>query len=263
MWARQVGVRPRRVPLLAGGAALAVWCGWVSGFHRSSAGAEITWVVSLAIVAAVAALFCLGRRGIRFGWNIGTATGPWPRPGRGGGRQAWRGVAPWLGLVIVGVAWDALGIDTGPHEYHLTISALSQAFRWLNALLLLVWMLVGMGYAAARARAPLVPGDKEAALGRGPEGERRGGTALCAAGLAPAGGHPLPPALLLPSNRPVGVVFWVGLLVLAVVVDLAARRSDGRVATAEEFIRFISTASVANVALIAAWAFAGYHLFAR
>jgi hypothetical protein len=71
------------------------------------------------------------------------------------------------------------------------------------------------------------------------------------------------PALLLPSNRPVGLAFWVGLLVVAVGVDLGARRSAGRVATAEEFARYISTAAVANVALIAAWAFAGYHLFAR
>jgi hypothetical protein len=68
---------------------------------------------------------------------------------------------------------------------------------------------------------------------------------------------------LLPSNRPVGVVFWIGLLVALVVVDVAARRSGGRFATAEEFGRFISTARVANVVLIAAWAFAGYHLFAR
>jgi hypothetical protein len=58
-------------------------------------------------------------------------------------------------------------------------------------------------------------------------------------------------------------VFWVGLLVVVVVVDLLARRSDGRVATAEEFARFISSAAPANVALIATWAFAGYHLFAR
>jgi Na+/H+ antiporter NhaC len=83
--------------------------------------------------------------------------------------------------------------------------------------------------------------------------------------MAPGGGggHSLLPALLLPSNRAVGVVFWVGLLVVAVAVDLIARRSAGRVATAEEFARFISTSAVANVALIAAWAFAGYHLFAR
>jgi hypothetical protein len=61
----------------------------------------------------------------------------------------------------------------------------------------------------------------------------------------------------------VGVVFWLALLLATVAVDLAARRSAGRIATAEEFARFISSAWPANVALIAAWAFAGYHLFAR
>ena len=43
---------------------------------------------------------------------------------------------------------------------------------------------------------------------------------------------------------------------------LRPRRSAGRVANGEEFIRFISTSTAANVLLIAAWAFAGYHLFA-
>ena len=60
-----------------------------------------------------------------------------------------------------------------------------------------------------------------------------------------------------------GVIFWIAVLVLVVAVDLAARRSAGRFATAEEFARFISAAWPANVVLIAAWAFAGYHLFAR
>jgi hypothetical protein len=157
-----------------------------------------------------------------------------------------------------------LGIDTGPHQSHLTISALSEAYRFLNALLLLVWMLGGIGYAAARARAPLGARRRRAPPGRDLETGGRSGAALCAAGLAPgAVGHPLTPALLLPSNRPVGLVFWVGLLLVAVGVDLSARRSAGQVATAEEFARFISTATAANVALIAAWAFAGYHLFAR
>jgi hypothetical protein len=147
----------------------------------------------------------------------------------------------------------------------LTISALSQAFRPLNALLLLVWMLLGIGYAAARARAPSGALRRDGSSGRTVEAGRRGGGALCAAGLAPGGGggHQLTPALLLPSNRPAGVSFWIGLLVVAVAVDLIARRSAGRVATAEEFARFISTAAGVNVVLIAAWAFAGYHLFAR
>ena len=63
-------------------------------------------------------------------------------------RRGWRSSA-------VALAWDVLGIDTGPHQYHLTISALAQAYRPLNAALLLVWMLVGVGYEAARVRAPI------------------------------------------------------------------------------------------------------------
>ena len=77
------------------------------------------------------------------------------------------------------------------------------------------------------------------------------------------GAHPNPPALLLPSSPPVGVAFWIAVPVAAIVIDLVARRTNGVVATAEEFVRFISTSRVAHVLLIAAWAFAGYHLFAR
>lgn len=253
------------MPAVAGAAVLCAWCGWVSGFHRSSRAAEITWVVSLALVVVLAVLFRRGRRGAGFGVDLGTATEPWPRRGRGGRRLAWRGVAPWLVVIVVAAAWDALGTDTGRHEYHLTISALSQAYRPLNALLLLVWISLGIGYAAARARAPSSAKDRDTTPGHGLELEGQGGAALCAGGFAPGGGagHLLTPALLLPSNRPAGIAFWVGLLVVAVGVDLWARRSDGRLATAEEFARFISSAPVANVALIAAWAFAGYHLFAR
>ena len=214
-------MRSRRIAYV-GAAALCAWCGWVSGFHRSSTPAEITWVVSLATVLLLAVLFRRGRRGAPFGWNMGTAAEPWPRAGRGGGRRALGGVAPWLAVIVVAAAWDALGIDTGAHEYHLTISALSQAYRALNALLLLVWLFVGIGYAAARARAPFESLHPDRSSGHQAEAERRGGAALCGAGLAPAagGGHPLMPALLLPSNRPVGLAFWVGLLVVAVAVDL-------------------------------------------
>lgn len=254
-------VRPRRLALLGGGAALAVWCGWVSGFHRSTAAAEVTWVVSLAFVVAVAVAFWLGRRGGRVGWHLGVAADPWPRPGRGGGR-ALGGVAPWLVVIVVAAAWDVLGIDTGTHEAHLTISALAQLYRPLNALLLLVWMLVGIGYAAVRARAPARRADASAG-DRGVASDRMERGAFSGALAVPTGVHSLAPALLLPSNRTVGVVFWLALLVVAVAVDVVARRSAGRVATAEEFARFISTAWLANVALVAAWAFAGYHLFAR
>jgi hypothetical protein len=260
-------VRSRRIASVVGAVLLCAWCGWVSGFHRRSTAAECTWVVSLAFVVAAAVLFGRGRRGARFGWSIGTADEPWPRAGRGGGGPAWRGVAPWLGVLVVGVAWDALGIDTGPRTSHLTISALSQALRPLNALLLLVWMLAGIGYAAARARAPAATDGRDASAGRRAGKGWRDGAALYSAGSVPGhavgSGHPLTPALLLPSDRTAGVAFWLGLLVVAVGVDLLARRSAGRMATAEELVRFISTATLANIALIAAWMFAGYHLFAR
>ena len=55
----------------------------------------------------------------------------------------------------------------------------------------------------------------------------------------------------------------VAVPIVGLLVDLTARRSGGRLADAEEFVRFISTPRTAKVALIAAWAFAGYHLFAR
>ena len=166
-------------------------------------------------------------------------------------------------LLTVALAWDVLGIDTGPHQYHLTISALAQAYRPLNAGLLLVWMLVGVGYQAARVRAPSAnPSDRRHAGQAGPAHPRLRGRVRCGPG-EPRGAPDDSAGLLLPSSPPVGIAFWVAVPCAALLVDLVARRSAGRVATAEEFIRFISTAKAANVALIAAWVFAGYHLFAR
>ena len=163
-------------------------------------------------------------------------------------------------LILAVLAWEVLGIDTGPHQYHLTISALAQAYRPLDAGLLLVWVLVGIGYEAARVRAPI---DRSGARrdGRQPEAPDHGGAFAMAMGSL--GVHHGTPALLLPQSPPAGVAFWVFVPLAAVVIDWAARRSDGRRAGAEEFVRFISTARAAQYALIAAWVFAGYHLFAR
>jgi hypothetical protein len=244
--------------------ALCAWCGWVSGFHRTSDAAEITWGVSLAAVVVVDAALWRGSHGKRLGWRVPRARNPWPRGGHGGSRLALQGVGPWLVLFLVALAWDVLGIDTGPHQYHLTISALAQAYRPLNAALLLVWMLVGVGYEAARVRASAQVRPAPSQLA--PEAERndppsaQGVLAMCVLG---PGTHSSPPALLLPSSPPVGIAFWIAVPVAAIVIDLVARRTNGTVATAEEFVRFISTSKVADVLLIAAWLFAGYHLFAR
>jgi len=241
---------------------LCAWCGWVSGLHRATGPAEVTWLISLAAVVAAGVALRRGRSGARAGWHLEPVTDPWPRPGRGGSRHALEGVAPWLVLIGVALAWDVLGLDTGPRQYHLTISALSQAYRPLNAALLLVWLLVGIGYEAARVRAPTA-GARPSMLPTGAEPNRPETGGVLSAGALTLGSHPMTPGLLLPSIPLLGVAFWIAVPVVAVLVDTAARRSAGRVANGEEFIRFISTARVANVLLIAAWAFAGYHLFAR
>lgn len=242
--------------LVVAGVLLGAWCGWVSGFHTDTWAALVTWLVSLGAVVGIDVSFWLGRRGGSMGRRLAPAADPWPRAGRGGSRLALEGAWPWLALIAVAAAWDGLGIDTGPQEAHLTISALAQTYRPMNAALLLVWILVGVGYGAARARAPVGPPDPTAMEGHG-------GAALLGAGMVPATVHAAGPALLLPSSRPAGVVFWVAVAVVAVLIDVVARRTDGRMARVDEFVRFISTAPTANVALMLAWTFAGYHLFAR
>ena len=261
-WDRPVAVRARGVVIGVAGialCALCAWCGWVSGYHRASAAAEVTWGVSLGAVLLVDLTLWRGKTRGRPAWPLEPVRDPWPRIGRGGPGPALRGVAPWLALFVIALAWDVLGIDTGPGQYHLTASALAQAYRPLDAALLLVWMVVGIGYEVARVRAPALTMGARAKGGE-PHAPERGSALAATMGSL---GHHGGPALLLPSSPPVGVAFWVAVPLVAVLIDLAARRSDGRRANAEEFVRFISTSRPAHVALMVTWGFAGYHLFAR
>jgi hypothetical protein len=244
----------RTLAIAAAAAALGAWCGWASGFHRSTTPATVTWGISLSAVVLVDVLLWRGRRGLHPGWPVEARGRPWPRPGRRGGGTVQQGLWPWLALTVVVVAWEVLGIDTGGQQAHLTISALSQAFRGLHAAVLAIWILVGWGYGWARSRVPARP----ATVGRkaGRDGKPSAAVVLL---HTPASW----PALLLPSNRAVGVGFWVGLVVAGALVDLEARHSGGRRATAEELVRFITAPILANVVVVAAWVFAGYHLFAR
>jgi hypothetical protein len=251
-------VRARRVvPSTLFALALCAWCGWASGFHHSTTPALATWSASLASVIAIDLLLLRGQRNLRLAFHLPPADKHWPRPGQSDSRRALLGVSPWLALVLVVLVWELLGIDTGPHEPHLTISALAQAFRPLNAGLLLVWMVVGLGYGAARARAPVDRASGGAAHGLSPKAPSSAATVVTI-------GYPSRlPALLLPENRVVGVAFWVGLIAACVLVDLAARRSRGRLTNAEEFVRLISRPTVANILLVVAWTYAGWHLFAH
>jgi hypothetical protein len=253
-------VRGHRIVIGIAGSATCAWCVWVSGFHRTTLAAEITWMITLVAVILVDLALWRGTASGRLDWHLEPVREPWPRHGRGGSGPALRGVAPWLLLSVVLLVWEVLGIDTGSHQYHLTISALAQAYRPLNAGLLIVWVLVGIGYEAARVRAP-IDGDATWRQEGRPQAPEHGGSFTMAVGSL--GVHHGAPALLLPQNPPVGVALWVAIPFAAVLIDWAARRSHGRRARAEEFVRFISTARLANYALVATWGFAGYHLFAR
>jgi hypothetical protein len=266
VWDRPEGVRRQRLVLVLVVVVLVcAWCGWVSGFHRDTVSAEVTWLVSLGAVVAVDVVLWAGRKGLSWGWRLEPAAEPWPRPGRGGPTAALLGAAPWLGLVLIALAWDILALDTPPNRYHLTISALSQAYRALNAVLLLVWLGVGVGYGVARARAPSDPTRAAA-----PPDAITGASAAGFFGTAATGAdhHPglaglVLSGLLLPEVPALGVAFWVVVPLVAIVIDFLARRSGGRIANAEEILRFISTAMPVKVLLAVAWGFAGYHLFAR
>jgi hypothetical protein len=226
--------------------ALCAWCGWASGFRHSTIPAFVAWSASLTGVVAVDLSLRRGHRRRRSHEECPPSIlGAWP----------------WLVVAAVVVAWEVLGIDTGPHAAHLTISALAQAFRAVNAALFLAWIVVGLAYGVARApgsgsdRPPSVEPARRA--GPGPQMQP-------AAVVSVSAGHATAaPALLLPDNRPAGVAFWVGVVVACVVVDLAARRSRGRVATGGELLRLVSRPLVAHVVLVAAWGYAGWHLFAH
>src|SRR5580693_1180386 len=125
----------RVVPSVLLALGLAAWCGFASGFHQSSTGAFVTWSISLAAVVAVNVGLPSGRD-----HRPGPAAPAWPPPGPEGRGRALAGSSPWLVLGLVALAWELLGIDTSPDKPHLTISALSQLYRPLNATLLLIWI---------------------------------------------------------------------------------------------------------------------------
>jgi hypothetical protein len=234
--------------------ALVAWCGFASGFHQSSTGAFVTWSISLAAVVAVNVGLARGREHRR-----GPAALAWPPADQAAKGRALAGISPWVVLGLVALAWELLGIDTSPDKPHLTISALSQLYRPLNAMLLLVWILAGLGYGAARARLPAKVRATASTAGLH-KSEAFGAVAVVGVGL---GRQMTMPALLLPGSRPVGVAFWLLVVGAAVFIDFTARRSEGRFANGGELIRLISRPAAARVVMVAAWAFAGWHLFAH
>ncbi len=237
------------------------WCGWASQDTAYTSGGKVTWGISLAAVVVLGALLASGARGWRLGIRVRPAPAPWPRPGRGGAPRAFAGTWPWLLLTLCILAWEILGLDTGPHQPHLTLSALILYARPLRAAALWTWMAVGVLFAWARAR---VAAERAAGRGR-PEG--RPGPSI--------GENPSVPArrvepgalvllgLLLPRVRGAGYAFFGAVVACGVALHLLGRRSGGRRADFEELLRFISRPLWARVLLIIAWTYAGWHLFAH
>ena len=69
------------------------------------------------------------------------------------------------------------------------------------------------------------------------------------------------PALIEGRSRAVGVGFWVVVLVSGVILDVVTRGSEGKFATSGEALRLVSRPRAAQVALVGAWTFVGWHLF--
>lgn len=241
---------------------LLAWCGWASGFQAGTRAGLSAWLVSLAAVLVVALGMYASRNKPGSRWHVEPAPLSWPRPGRGGTRRALAGTAPWLALAVAILAWEILGIDTGVHEPHLTLSALSLALRPVRAGALAVWMGVGVCFAVPRARVSV---DQRRQRRRcGPEDPSRAtGAPALALGAGPVRHVVGLLALLEGRNRAVGVAFWLGVLAYTAGADLLARRSAGRVATFEELLSFISRPLPARVFLVVAWTYAGWHLFAH
>lgn len=300
---------------------LLAWCGWASAYRAGTNGGKVIWAVSLAVVAVVGVVADgAWRRGHRQ-WVAPRPVPAWPAPERADGRRSvLRGMAPWLVLALVVVAWEALGIDTGRHQPHLTLSALTLAFRPMRAATLAVWTGLGLGFVAVRLRARAVPdakrprgrrlspGTPHAAVVLGAllvgtvvalhrsvlsaRGVRSGVAARVASPVliargAPSGAvarvagsvparvistataglglarHGFLLGLLEGDSRAVGVGFWIGVVVVAGALEVMARRSAGRLCTFEQLLRWISEPVLAEVVTIAAWVYAGWHLFAH
>lgn len=203
----------------------------MSGYHRGTLGAAVTFLISIATVVTY------------------RATAPCP------GRAQWRHMEgsnwPWALVGLVVLTWELLGLDTGKGT-HLTLSGLTQAIRPLSAVTMMIWLLVGLRCALER-RQPKRASSKPAPT------DVLGATTGWSLHLHMA--SPGLVALALPSSRSVGVCFWIAAGVGSLGLEIWARRSGGRVATANEVLSFGCRSQIGQFLVVAAWVIAGYHLF--
>lgn len=239
--------RPGRIAVgLLSLSLLAAWSGWLSGFRQSTTAAAASWSITLLVICLVdVSLWLRGRRAYAK-----------PAATTSGARRGFVRHLLWLVLLLVVAAWEALGIDTGPRTPHLTISALALAYRAVDAALLLAWILVGLGYGAVRAQ---IAAGRRTDRPSVPPTSPGSTSPPALAGAFLVGGHGV--GLLLPASRAAGVVFWICWVGACFAAELVARRSNGRLATAEELLAVLSGPPPARIFLAGAWGYAGWHLF--
>jgi hypothetical protein len=125
------------------------YAGFASAYHRSTWPARFTYAFPALIFLVLLVTVPRQRRQQAAAWFFcGTRGGRephWPSPALSK-RELLITVAPWIAIFVIVVTWEILALLTPPHQNHLTISALSQAYRPFHALLFLVWLSSGAGY---------------------------------------------------------------------------------------------------------------------
>jgi len=283
------------------------WCGWASAFAAGTRAGQAVWAVSLAgvVVADLVISWVPERQGVSPSTPAsdtaaaGSVRRTSPQPEAVG--CSWAAAWPWVAMLVVVVVWEILGIDTGPHQPHLTLSALTLAFRGMRAATLTVWIALGIGFALVRRRVRtdrgfdrrqlpdrhLRPGGAGRIRNTGSVRRPGGGSLIVApaialgargtaagfggSGFAGSGsgarlggsGFGVLLALLLGDSRAVGVGFWIGVVVCGLLVELAARRLRAGIATFETVLRTVTGPPVARIVAVGAWVYAGWHLFAH
>jgi len=251
----------------------AAWCGWASAFPAGTRSGQTVWGITLAGVLAVDVVLLWLRRRPDGPWMTEPVQ-PWPRA-RAGGRVSVLGAAwPWVLLGVVVLAWEILGIDTGRHQPHLTLSALTLAFRPVRATTLAAWSAVGVYFAAVRGRAatgsdPRRPQQQSSIREQRAPGRRgASGLAVVAPAVILTGARLIPSrapllALLEGDSRAVGIGFWIGVAACAVGIEWSARRIFEGIVTFDTLLWSASQPRVVRLVMVGAWVYAGWHLFAH
>jgi hypothetical protein len=117
-----------------------------SGTSLGTWQARATYAGTAVAVVVVASAVRRSRR------LTGSAPGAAGRPTGARDPAGGRGLALWLGVVGVAATWDVLALLTPPDRHHLTLSALTLAYRAFHVIVFTCWVAVGGVLVAAPLR---------------------------------------------------------------------------------------------------------------